>query len=146
MARADRHYEVAARIVTLIKTQTFTDIQSSDVELIDYPYEEKPTRGIFVSMLEEQEGVGLNDYDDWRYRCLVTRIYGQIQEGQQERSKFRVIIRDLFHNKRFMNSPAGACDILGAVRPSKMKMPKGTSAGEVSQMVVSALIREVRDV
>jgi hypothetical protein len=144
MSGEEQHYTVAQRIITLLKTQSFEHFQPEDVQLIDLPLtdEQKSTKGIYVGMLEEQEGVGLNDLDDWRYRYVVARILHKISRGQQFRSQFRVTVRNLFHNTRI--TVPSTCEILTTVAPGQMKLDLKYKQMDISQMIVRVLVRETR--
>ncbi len=123
-------------------------MEPGEIRLEEFPFHKRPMHGLAVSLLEEQEGQGLNDADDIRYRVQLTRIVGNIHhsDGMESRSEWRVRVRRLFHRKRIGVDAPGACEIITTVTPQNLIMQRQFYKWNVdaSVMIVNCLIREIR--
>lgn len=148
MAATDRHYAQALKIQEVLRTLTFTGFLDDDIQLIDDFDDKLPERGIYVQMIEEGQGVGVNEKNDVRYACRVVLVMPRVdmRDGMQPRSQFRAAIMTRFHRQRLGIDAPVACEIVSSVRPDTMKIrPSWKRAGlDVSAMRITSLIRESR--
>ncbi len=75
MPSVQRHYEVAQRVIDILKTNAnLQDIKRDQIYLTRFPFVSAPSYGIAVSPLVEEEGTGLNELDDVAYPVQLTKI------------------------------------------------------------------------
>lgn len=145
MGAPERHYDVANRVLYMLRDQAIESINPDDIRLEEFPFLQKPSRGISVSMMGESEGTGLNDRDDIVYRVQLTRVLENLHpyDGMEDRSKWRRVVWDLFHRRRI-----GVCpeEIITRVEPQRILLPQQWNNWNIdaSVMQVSCKIREVR--
>lgn len=148
MAETDRHYAQALKIQEILRTLTFDGFNDDDIQLIDDFDDKLPERGIYVSMIEEGLGVGVNEKNDVRYACRVVRVMPSIdnRDGMQARSEFRASVMKRFNRKRLGIDAPDACEIVSSVRPDTMKISPSWKRAklDVSVMRITSLIRETR--
>jgi hypothetical protein len=143
-----RHYAQAYRIQEILRSMSFPGFNDDDIQLIDDFDDKLPERGIYVSMIEEGQGVGVNERNDVRYACRVVRVLPKIdmRDGMQPRSSYRESLMVRFHRQRIGIDSPDACEIVTSVRPDTMKIrPSWQRAKlDVSVMRITSLIREKR--
>lgn len=146
MAAADRHLAHADRIVTLLQGITWPDgVKSDEIRRNDdFLTGGQPSRGIHVVTMEEEYGVGVAAKTDVRYVCMVVRVMPQNhpREGLNYRSRFRVLVRQTFHETRIMTDTP-VCEIITKTKPSTFRFPREWKKGlDITAMRIGTLIRE----
>lgn len=145
MAALERHFDVANRVVALLKTQNLKPFNPSDIRLEEFPFIKEPAFGIAVSLEKEEELTGLNDREDIYYTVQVTRILTNlsISDAMKSRSQFRTVMRRLFNHKRIGVDPN---EIITHMRFGQIISPKDFARSNIDTSVcyVSCLIREIR--
>ena len=145
MAASERHFDVAEKVVELIKAEDLGPFKSSDVRLEEFPFIKEPAFGIAVSLSKEQELTGLNDKEDIYYTVQITRILTNLSlsDAMKSRSQFRVSMRNLFNHKRI---GVDENEIITHMSFGQIIAPKEFTRSNIDTSVcyVSCLIRETR--
>lgn len=144
MANA-RHKEVADRVITLLRGMTIPGIRSDQVYLTRFPFYTQPAIGLAVSMLDESEGMGLNELDDIAYPVQVTRILHRLHpnDGLSDTSLWRDGVRRQFNRKRI---GVGGCELVTRLQFATIEIPKEWNQWNVDASVlrITTWIRETR--
>lgn len=118
----------------------------NEVRISDYSENEAPQYGITISPIGERELVGTNERDDIDYETLVIRVaHSMGSDDLEAKSRFRVNIRKLFHNKRIECGEEG-CFGYCRVDFGEFAIPRKwySDNKSVSAMRIFTLVRESR--
>jgi hypothetical protein len=140
-----RHKSVAECIQDVLRDGMLDPYMQDETMIADYNENEAPQYGITISPLGESEKLGTNERDDIEYETLITRATSSMGDDDLEwKSRWRVNIRKLFHNKRIECSD----DCYGYCRVDfgEWAIPRKwyTDNKSVSAMRVFMLVRESR--
>ncbi len=151
MAASERHYDVANKVIEILKAQAnlgnLPPFDQHDIKLMEIDGHVVPTKGISVAISEESEGRGMNASDDIRYSVIVTRSLPRTNtpQGIEQKSKFRVVMRTMFNRKRIGVDPSS--EIITVSRAARIRNPKKWEQENIdsNSYVVTTTIRELRN-
>jgi hypothetical protein len=149
VGKFDSHKAFMDRVMQMLKAERFEGLQSSDIQLMDFPFATMPSYGLIVSPIDETEATGVNDADDIRYGVQVVRVRSAVnpKDGIGSRCKWRSKVRDMFHNRRIGVQLTDACEIITKVRQGTIKIRRDWDRNKIdsSVLIITCLIREPRD-
>lgn len=144
MAR-NRHKEVLDRVVTILRTMDIPGVHRDEIRIAKFPFDERPSRGLCVSRVNESEGTGLNELDDIAYPVQLTRINHNLHpvDGISEQSLWRDSVRRRFNRKRI---GVTGCELVTRSYFESIQIPTQWRDWNVDADVlrVVCLIRETR--
>jgi hypothetical protein len=140
-----RHQTIAECISDAIYDGAYEPFTQFEIKVSDYNENDAPDYGITVVPLGEREQIGTNERDDIEYETLVVRaVHSMGNDDMEGKSRFRVNIRKLFHNKRLECD--GSCFGYCRVDFGEFAIPRKwfSDNKSVSAMRVFTLVRESR--
>jgi hypothetical protein len=145
MGRENRHEEIGERIVELISSDNRNEFRPGDVRLEDITATKEPAYGVSVWCSEEKEGMGTVARHDIGYVFQVWRVVHALgSDDVGDKSRWRVMIRDLFHRKRIGIS---GCELYTQVGFSDVAIPSKWLNQNISAspLTVTCYVRETRN-
>jgi len=142
-----RHKEIADRVIEILKTLTIPGIQSEQIRLERFPFVSEPSMGLVVSMLDESEGIGLNELDDIAYPVQLTRVFHRLSttDGLEDTSLWRDDVRRHFNRKRIGIS---GCELITRCNFSTIEIKPQWNTWNIDASVLQIVtwVRETRTV
>jgi hypothetical protein len=142
-----RHKEVADKVIEILQTMTIPGVSYDQIYLTRFPFYTQPSIGLAVSMLNEEEGAGLNELDDIAYPVQLTRILHRLHpnDGLQDTSLWRDAVRRRFNHKRIGVS---GCELVTKANFAQIEIPAQWNTWNIDASVLQVVCwcRETRTV
>lgn len=140
------HFDVLKRVKARLEDLDLRGISRGSIYLDEFPFARQPPVGLAISEIQEDEGMGTNERDDFAYGVQLTRIFGGYGHGgyQEDRSFWRRMITKTFHRQLLGNID---CEIITKVVPSTIILPKEWRDWGIDSSVMQlwCWVRESRD-
>lgn len=139
------HYDVLQRVVAKLKLLNLSPVLPSQIYAADFPFDRTPSPGIACSEVQEVEGVGTNERDDFMYGIQLTRIFGGTHGGYHlDRSTWRSKVRKEFHRKIMGGIDS---EIITKIEPATITLSREwkKSGIDASVLRIWCWVREVRE-
>ena len=130
----------------MVRATSVPGIKPDQVYLTRFPFNTQPSIGLAVSMLQESEGMGLNELDDIAYPVQLTRILHRLHsnDGLSDTSLWRDSMRRMFNRVRI----GVGCELVTRCEFATVEIPKQWEQWNIDSSVlrITTFIRETRTV
>ncbi|MAT51507.1 MAG: hypothetical protein CMK32_10025 [Porticoccaceae bacterium] len=133
-------------MITKLKALSLSPVSSSQIYACEFPFDRHVVPGIACSEIEEHEGAGTNEKDDFMYGVMLTRVFGGSGQGDyhQDQSAWRQKVRSHFHRQLLGNIDN---EIITKVSPGRINLTKQWRDWGIdgNTMEIWTWVREGRD-